>query len=128
MRKDTIAGILFALACLGMLTAMGTILVSADEYSYDYKEGYKAALDGPGHIMEVRGMLNTYLLMIENFNIDANNIYINAFIKGAMSKLIPTYNDCSAKYNIATRIANAEIKDVLDSDAGDYLFERRGYY
>jgi len=48
MRKDTIVGILFAVACLSMLVGTGTILASCEEYSDASYEEVKATV---GHEM-----------------------------------------------------------------------------
>jgi len=124
MEKNTIAEIVLALACLGMLTVCGCI--GNDNGSY--KEGYIAGMEGPGNVSKTVGLMNSQLALIRSLNRDSGNTYMTMFSYGILKELTPAYNKQVKAYNTEIETVNLEIKEALGDEAGEYLFEEREYY
>jgi len=125
MRKDVIVGIVFVVACLGM---MGTILAEAEEYSQDYKDGYKNAHGLIGSIRYMDGLLDGALLTISVFDKDYNNVFMNAFARGFVKVAVPEYNKQVDEYNEMVTDVNMLSTIILGDEAEDYLLGEKLYY
>jgi len=129
MKKDTIVGILFAIACIGMLTLMGSILAEADEgFSEDYQRGLMAGADVVGSARAIDGMLDTTYLMLTVLDKDHGNVAINTFCGAFVDGVAEGYNDQVREYNDMIPFVNEFVVIVLGDDAEDYLLEDQPYY